>query len=114
MKRLISSNKNKSIYQMTKEENDNDRNGAIRLLCFGVAVGVGGFCTLWVAVALIITFVVGPPMPDIPIVVTIEDLMLESIQIEEQQKLTDPPVTIPAKPDEQDWIIVKKLVKRGE
>ena len=106
----IFSEKNKSIYQMTAKENEEDRMTAIKWLSYGMAWGVGGFCTLWVAVALIIS-VYFPPIPDVPIVVTVEDLMLESIQIEEQQKLTDPPVTIPSTPDEEDWIIVKKLVK---
>ena len=108
--RNIFSEKNKSIYQMTKKENEEDRMTAIKWLGYGMAWGIGGFCTLWVAAALIIS-VYFPPIPDVPIVVTVEDLMLESIQIEEQQKLTDPPVTIPSIPDEQDWIIVKKLVK---
>lgn len=84
---------------------------AIRWVFYGFVWGIGGFCTLWVAVALYITVYVGPPIPDVPIVVTMEDLMLESIEIERQQKLTDPPVTIPSKPDEQEWITVKRLVK---
>ena len=109
--RNIFSEKNQSIYAMTKEETDMDKREALALGLKGIGIGIGGFCTLWVTVALYIHFVVGPPIPDVPIVVTIEDLMLESYEIERLQQLTDPPVTIPSKPDEEEWITVKKLVK---
>jgi len=107
----IFSEKNKSIYQMTQQENEEDRMTVIRWISYGMCWGIGGFCTLWVIVAMIIT-VYYPPMPDVPIVVTLTDLMLESYEREDQQKLTDPPVTIPSKPDEQEWITVKRLVKK--
>jgi len=74
----------------------------------GIGIGIGGFCTLWVAVALYIHFIIGPPMPMLPLI----DTSIEyEVLSEEQHELTDPPVTIPSKPDEQEWITVKKLVK---
>ena len=104
----MTSEKNKSIYQMTQEENDKDKKDAIAFLIKGIFYGIGGFCTLWVILAISITAFQGPPEPVLPIVdtVTTYELLLE------QEEQIDPPITIPSKPDEQEWIIVKKLVKK--
>jgi len=105
--RNIFSEKNKSIYQMTKKENEEDRMTAIKWLGYGMAWGIGGFCTLWVAIALIIS-VYFPPIPDVPVTVTVEDLILESYELEKEQKIDSPPITIPSVPDDEKWIIVKR------
>ena len=107
--RNIFSEKNKSIYQMTTEENKEDRMTAMKWVCYGFCWGVGGFCTLWVAVAVFITIYIGPPTPELPLIDTTVEY---EVELDEQPEPIDPPVTIPSKPDEQEWIIVKKLVEK--
>jgi len=106
--RKIYSADNKSIYKMTKEETMEDKKACIKMVVAGFAYGVGGFCTLWVAVALYITAAYPAEIP-IPIVVNIEEDM---VQLEEEiQKAERPPITIPSQPTEDKWITIKRRVE---
>ena len=62
------------------------------------AICVGGFCTLWVVLALFIILFIGP-LPEVPVRVIMDE------------KRDASPATLPSELNDQEWILIKKLVE---